>query len=125
MYRALVLATILLLACQAPLTGEATSDDGVFFVALHDDGLPIRSGKPLLTLTLLRDGSPWVGADLGLSAVMPAHDHRTAVPCRLEEVTDGVWQAEIGLDMSGMWTLDVQAADETEADAAHLRIDVF
>lgn len=125
MYRAFGVATMLLCACEAPLTGEAVSEQGVFFVALEDDGLPVRSGKPVLNLRLERDGAPWTGADLGLIAVMPAHDHRTAVPCRIAEVADGLWQAEIALDMSGLWTLDVHAADEDDADAAHLRVDVF
>ena len=125
MYRAPLLTTMLLTACVEPLTGEATSDDGVFFVALEDDGLPVRSGKPVLTLRLERDGAPWQGADLGLRAVMPAHDHKVAVPCGLGEIAPGRWQAEIGLDMSGMWTLEVAASDEQEADAAALRVDVL
>jgi len=122
-----------LLACGADAGGaagdarrEAKGERGlVSFVV--DAEKPLLQGENDLRISL-RDaatGAPLTGAELDVSALMPAMGHESPTPASIEELGGGEYAVhDLALPMPGRWEVHIVATRGETSDEARFDYDI-
>lgn len=92
-------------------TAETTSDGLALDVSVAAPG-PVLGDNTVTVEVTDTAGAPVTGAEISVTAFMPAHGHGSPHPPTISELGEGRYEASpVTLHMPGTWTLTVEATE--------------